>query len=1301
MRSKPRLAVCLSVVACLAAGCGPVAIGAGIASAGGGGTRTIDEPSINALPPSQQIAEQELDAQTTLRWTAVQNQSRNVFFFVEVLQAGSTTRIPHEHLQFGAEFAREADNAFVGPASAAGVPHRAVWNHGAQLGQTEVRDVTVQVVYRDALRPESTLKTTVVFAPSTIGREIGTLGNTRITRQSDAESALIVTCDYTDRGEDLARASFQLEYAVARNGQGEPDWQVLDPAPAWSPVQNSRRTEADGRITHEVMCSVDPIARNMAPGNYDANNPLFVRVRHRETFDRFPPAPPLTPVRESAWVPSTHQLQIGNPPTILRVSIPDPERRIGNQRPQGRPWFLLPITLEVASTSRTARRVIFDVRAAVDAPVNDEYPITFARENEAATAREIDLPASGSAGATRVHYLIWNVIADEGLGIRRNITAQVKVTAALKDARVPSAQWRGGNQATSGTTRLSTNPFVEFGLEELEPDAVGAASGVIARTSRTRDIFYRRQPAVEDQVYRIGVNQEFSPIRIPGLLEYDIRNAPGHNRTDGANAAYPTDFAPGPDCLVRTGNTQYFLAWPTTGNSGPIVEPVPTDGGGHAFGGDAFDFESRLSPTRTVPTFFFYSHAVTGNGPPGQVVLKAVAYDRDTRTWLTPTFRDETFPIPTGSNLTYRIANGNFDADLDTTEIAIANVGVEKRLSAGPQGWMHRVRMTPNAQTGITFEAPEPLTIPRDPDPVDLDRFATWLLTALPQVAADGRRSARDALLLARTFYYPNNSGGERRVVFHTLTQDPGNAQGGFAGRDWQPLTVLETNTVRGFSFGNVFAADLDGNLGGTQDPELVALFGGNNVLDVWLYARTRRGFEWRKSLEDVAVPATRMGQQFFMDSSLLADLNGDEYLDLALRVGDRSQTWNSGFYYIASALTGVAGELGEVPEFAGGERSFRPGVADFDRDGYPDLLANGFFYKGIVTGAFENARSGYRGRERADYAVQQVFDVGVDRSPSHDFFVRDPDAFGFATAFVQKVDVVRENGILQPRPGIAYPVEVGGSVAALAPFVVPGRTAAKDLAVLVTTTNPLQARLWRAQLAGQSFVGTLRSDLPSDLLPELATLRKGSLVDGADATRNTLQQDVVVARSDSNEIVVLRADDNYTTPMPVVAAPAAERIRRLASASVTEDRLEDVLVLTEQTTTSPPALRLRYLAQRADGSLDNDPDQLLLQFDDWGLASLHGFGFHSGATRLANGILIFEQGVKFVVPEAARPTEALSFRPTMIQSTFPAGRGPLSAFGVQLTDFDGDGQVEVVGGSVLIENVLSLRQVDRAYRNN
>jgi hypothetical protein len=160
------------------------------------------------------------------------------------------------------------------------------------------------------------------------------------------------------------------------------------------------------------------------------------------------------------------------------------------------------------------------------------------------------------------------------------------------------------------------------------------------------------------------------------------------------------------------------------------------------------------------------------------------------------------------------------------------------------------------------------------------------------------------------------------------------------------------------------------------------------------------------------------------------------------------------------------------------------------------------------------------------------------------------------------------------------------------------------------------------------------------------------------------------------------------------VAAPASEVIRRVLSASVTDDRREDLLLLTEDPSTSPPTLRLRYLAQRGDGSLDTDPNQLLLQFNDWRMSSLAGIGFHAGAARLAHGILVFAEGVRFVVPEQN------PFRPTMIQSTLPAGPSPGASFGLHLTDFDGDGQVEVVGGTVAINSVTSLRQIDRAYRN-
>lgn len=80
--------------------------------------------------------------------------------------------------------------------------------------------------------------------------------------------------------------------------------------------------------------------------------------------------------------------------------------------------------------------------------------------------------------------------------------------------------------------------------------------------------------------------------------------------------------------------------------------------------------------------------------------------------------------------------------------------------------------------------------------------------------------------------------------------------------------------------------------------------------------------------------------------------------------------------------------------------------------------------------------------------------------------------------------------------------------------------------------------------------------------------------------------------------------------------------------------------------------------------------------------------GFHRAAGALGHGIVLLRDTVRFVLPSI----EGGGVRAGMIRSSLST---PIDAdLGLALNDFDGDGQVEVIGGET-----TKVLKVDRAYR--
>lgn len=797
----------------------------------------------------------------------------------------------------------------------------------------------------------------------TIGREVGSLSIPNISRSdpTDDESSILVDFEFTDAGGDDGQ--FEIEYTLF----GGTPW--IRPLPARELTIGPPSPRGLDLVRH-IKFALNPATLNLPFGDF---GDFAVQVRHLESFARFPTTPNLPEVRASAWLPNAKPLKIGKPPTIRSVSVPDPARPT-----QGEPRFVVPIAIRIESNSARAQRLRFDVKYRLAAT---DSPITFARADDGSkTAREIVLPHKNDVGRDRVHYLLWNVLADQGLGISLadHITADLEVVATVLDPSftTESARLRS-NTDRSSSFFLSTNPFVDFEMEELLYPANRLVSAVVSSTSRTRDIFFGRlpPPGLGSQEYIVGIDQTFAPIQLPELQTFDIRNANGYSygtSYPGVGALYPTDFRDGPDCFARVENDLYLLDWPVDGGGQglPGSQRISVPGDGIARGADSFDFMAGPRPA-----FFFFAHDGLGANDVARVHLKSVVYDLATNGWLVtpiagePGFFEQVLPRydPSAAPLIdYAVVGGDFDSNPATTEVILANRGAEAAAIEGqPAGWLHRIRMVPDVTGRVIFEPPEALPrLPSTPDPRRrVSEGSSWVLRTWRQPATPTQPAGRATLLLARTYDARPIPGEVREHVFQVLRQDPG---GGFDEQAWDlwgpGSRNLTQHDVGARNLGSAFVANLAGALDPDREPEIVALFGDNTLgVQVWVETTTQGGRVWRKVLDNLRVPTQYANHAFDLGSSDLVDVNGDEHVDVMLKVTSTGR--NSGYLYIASAVSGVGGDLADVPTTAGDQRAVRPGVIDLNRDGYPDILAAGAVHAGRFDGTFFDPRGPFKGR--------------------------------------------------------------------------------------------------------------------------------------------------------------------------------------------------------------------------------------------------------------------------------------------------------------------------------------------------
>ncbi len=127
--------------------------------------------------------------------------------------------------------------------------------------------------------------------------------------------------------------------------------------------------------------------------------------------------------------------------------------------------------------------------------------------------------------------------------------------------------------------------------------------------------------------------------------------------------------------------------------------------------------------------------------------------------------------------------------------------------------------------------------------------------------------------------------------------------------------------------------------------------------------------------------------------------------------------------------------------------------------------------------------------------------------------------------------------------------------------------------------------------------------------------------------------------------------------------------------------------------------LRL-WCIPRADADGFGSPI-LFLQFDDSPAADFRGMAFDPSARELAQGVVVFKDSVRVVLPRASSPLTHGTTGVAMIRSQLPR---PIDSplFGMQISDLDGDGQLEVTCGSIspATSGPRELLRLDRGYRS-
>ncbi len=1299
-------------------GCGPAGITIGIVDASKGGAAAPTAPSAAA----QATVAQPRDDWTRVAFVLGQRDGRTVRYRLLHARGGAGVLdfrpVPAADVaRDGAPFPFDDGDAWREAVTADGQLVILDWHHAATLaepggpaGRREWRSVSLRLEFADA--DGGATQTLDLFTDATLGRQVGTTRNVGLLARQP-EEPLHLRGEYADFGGDRDVTTFRVELSL--DGIA---WQAAPGAVRLTETG----VDAVGAVLYELAYDLDPFA--LQPGG----GPLLprraypgfaLRVQPAEAFgpaSRFP-----LPTAGVASLGAPHELRapitVGRAPLLGAPDLPNP---LNNASDPGRPWFRIPVGFTLTNTSDHPAEL--RLRGEYRIPGENWLPMTLADTGRPETRDRLLL----GPGQAEPRTLLWNAVVDVGLGHTLEppfTTANCRVLAEIVDLDASGQPVTVGAPVTgqspsSNSVGLNTNPFTTY-REDLLPDAFSVASAGVDGGGRTRDLFFSRFDYTGRRERFLHVDQSFEPVQIPGLQPTTLTMG------GGILQILPTDYGPGPDCIVDMAGPFVHVQWPEAGNAPATVTPIAAGGFGRGQrGGKAQPISFLVGPNPA--TLFFRNDDDVPCLPPAPCPVgprnSTIHFNVLIRDLQVPLGTPGDFVVPTaqlaythnvvGSGLgDFGVERIELDGDPATVEVVVGQRGME---GGGPPGndrrWLHLYRLRPQGGTDLTIQEsplplpPEPLPIRGLPAVVDQVWLERW------QEVVGG--VATDGIVLVRAL---RTTGAVEVFDSHVLL--PRN--GDFLGQTWRALPTLERSLVvtpgHSYKLKDVLVADLDGPLGGDPTTDLVFLFRTDaspsyrpNVLSPWLLAN-RNGVPgaWRPLFRDAA---PTLPNTWRFNTAFLVDVNGDQLLDLVVKeevveVGGVQPDPYGRFVYFPSSLTGAAGSLGEMAGSAGQRPCALPAVLDVDGDGFLDLVSGGLLHRGQPNGAYVQDIGGFSGGSSSYFHAEQVLDP--QRSAAErgelDVLIWDP-----ANPLRNSLDVIANPGTPLRAVSQRLPLLFGPRAVRWARPILTGPALGPSRDVVAVADDGGLPKPWLLRFRGRDFVADPAPLLARRVLPQAALVRRGPLPAGRSDQDNRLPQDLVVAPDDggAGHYVVFRHDQALAAT--VVTLPelrAGERVVSLCAASVSQHpdevdptgasaALEDLLLCTKENDT----VRVWAVPQSATGGVHAPrPAALLLQFVS-PLTTVRGLQFDPGAPALAQGVLLLDQSqgggsvgeARFLLP-GHDGRGRLGAR--MIRSTLPTAIG--DALALVVTDSDRDGLVEVVGGS----SQPRVLKIDRSIR--
>lgn len=1294
------------------AGCGPVAIGAGLSSAGGGGGSTVSAPTLTF--PS--LGVQPFDTMTVFEARFTQPEGRPVrvkAFFQEgggTRQPLSSTTLMAYVNQAPTALVIDGNGEFQSTTDAGGASNQFVWDHLAATGKPEVRDARIIFEFRDP-ELDGVAPSTEEFQLGTVGRDAADLENGTVTRASTTsnESAFVLAADYLDWADDaqLALTSWQFEYNLDPGAGGT--WAPVVGAQAPTTIGPETLTST-GRTRRPVTFQLDPLALSIPFGDYPN---LVLRANPVETFNESSRFPLAAAVAGNAATATPANAAVGDAPEFRQASIRDPLGAFSAD--PGRPWFNLPITLQMEARSSVPVETTFRGEYRLSGQTAFQ-PMTLVQGDREDTR----LTRTFAPNKPTSHFLNWNVLRDVGLGVRAGVlSAETRIFAQV----VPTS---GPGQALARETALNitniiTSPFADFRTALVRPGETFASSAQFNSTT-TRDVFLSQIPQGAAQEQELLLDQQFRARQIPlvGSL-----NTSGLSN-NGITRILPTDFRAGvPDCVVELADNQnrfFFVEWPDdpAGPNDPLL-PVRVDlnvvaGGGSTSTPSAAPVQFDING-KSGAVFIDYRYDAFNNPTVYTIrvnllrevsgVIRAVAREFD--------YASPLRPVDPGNAGSPRFLDSAprlvaIEQSGNSFEFVVGNVGAEYSATAGV---LHSYRILDN---GATLEIDSSSTrLPSPPVPLcNGDRFINgWFLESWRPDNGDP-----NGLVLVRDL---NGITGQCNKEFEVLTLS--RAGGSFANA-WQPLTTLAQSTLareQGFDGANlqaVFAADIDSNFGGFPGSDLLLIFTNKesgvaprtDKFQAWIYSQSVGQFRNAVPLTAPATPGS------FNAEFQLVDVNGDSAIDLLVKDSDQDPNGTtrdpSGWTYLPSALTGVSAGFGDVNPLANGlnVRSRRPAVIDLDSDGQQDILTGGILYNGRPDGQLEQRINltfpggGLASNQPgANYSRTGLFlDPPAD---SMEFVIQDADRD------------LRELVMLSAPDGNGARTLTRRTL----PVPAAGFRGIGSLVTPETATTRVQDLIVRAPDVGnESLVYRGRYDSSSDQFvldaaPIFATptraaltIRRGEIPQQLPSQMSTQVEDLILYISTSvtgtgDELVWLDSQNNYQ-PTTLFSYPVTERIASVRRASISTDFREDLVVLTQIGVGADRVYRLYAFLQTSAGFPGGGltPIVELLRFQPgYQQPTIRGIGFDDNARSLARGLLLLDNApnnpsggeVRIVQPFDAGGSLAARIIRSPLKDPIEA---PISLI---VTDNDGDGLIEVISGTNSANPApRGLRKLDRGF---